>query len=69
MPYKGQRYDSNLFSHMQRLWVSLHRNNYYASVHTVVCLCCVCVECYSCSRTNEVQVRVSIGFLLCFLGF
>ncbi len=22
----------------------------------------VCVECYSCSRINEVQVRVSIGF-------
>ncbi len=23
---------------------------------------CVCVDCYSCSRINEVQVRVSIGF-------
>ena len=22
----------------------------------------VCVDCYSCSRINEVQVRVSIGF-------
>ena len=29
--------------------------------YTVVCLC-VCVDCYSCSRINEVQVRVSIGF-------
>ncbi len=26
-----------------------------------VCLS-VCVDCYSCSRINEVQVRVSIGF-------
>ena len=26
-----------------------------------VCVC-VCVDCYSCSRINEVQVRVSIGF-------
>ncbi len=33
--------------------------------YTVVCLCvcvCVCVDRYSCSRINEVQVRVSIGF-------
>ncbi len=33
--------------------------------YTVVCLCVclsVCVDCYSCSRINEVQVRVSIGF-------
>ncbi len=32
--------------------------------YTVVCLCVcvsVCVDCYSCSRINEVQVRVSIG--------
>ena len=27
-----------------------------------MCLC-VCLECYSCSRINEVQVRVSIGTL------
>ena len=28
-----------------------------------VCVCvCVCIDCYSCSRINEVQVRVSIGF-------
>ncbi len=40
----------------------------YASVrahaqarYTVVCVC-VCVDCYSCSRINEVQVRISIGF-------
>ena len=37
--------------------------------YMVVCLCvqsvcaCVCVDCYSCSRINEVQVRVSIGKL------
>ncbi len=31
--------------------------------YTVVCLCvCVCVDRYSCSRMNQVQVRVSIGF-------
>ncbi len=43
---------------------------YYASVRMrkrgirqCVCVCvCVCVDCYSCSRINEVQVRVSIGF-------
>ncbi len=39
---------------------------YYLGAHaqaryTVVCLC-VCVDCYSCSRMNQVQVRVSIGF-------
>ena len=28
--------------------------------YTIVCLCVVCVDCYSCSRINEVQVR--IGF-------
>ena len=34
-----------------------------ACVRACVCLCvCVCVDCYSCSRINEVQVRVSIGF-------
>ncbi len=27
----------------------------------------VCVDCYSCSRINEVQVRVSIGFYHVFL--
>ncbi len=32
----------------------------YSSVF--VCLS-VCVDCYSCSKTNQVQVRVSIGFL------
>ena len=33
--------------------------------YTVACLCVclsVCVDCYSCSRMNQVQVRVSIGF-------
>ncbi len=34
---------------------------YAQARYTVVCLC-VCVDCYSCSRINEVQVRVSIGF-------
>ncbi len=35
----------------------------YGSVCVSVCVCvCVCVNCYSCSRINEVQVRVSIGF-------
>ncbi len=38
----------------------------YGSVF--VCLY-VCVDCYSCSRMNQVQVRVSIGFLSCLLGF
>ncbi len=39
----------------------------YGSVF--VCLS-VCVSvCVDCSRINEVQVRVSIGFLSCFLGF
>ncbi len=43
--------------------------NYASGAHvqaryTVVCCVSVCVyiECYSCSRINEVQVRVSIGF-------
>ena len=37
--------------------------------YMVVCLClCVCVDCYRCSRMNQVQVRVSIGFLSCLLG-
>ncbi len=50
----------------------LNLDTYYASVrmrarYTVVCLCvcvcvCVCVDRYSCSRMNQVQVRVSIGF-------
>ncbi len=32
-------------------------------VFVCVCVCVsVCVDCYSCSRINEVQVRVSIGF-------
>ncbi len=40
--------------------------NYFLGAHaqaryTVVCWC-VCVDCYSCSRINEVQVRVSIDF-------
>ena len=40
------------------------------TVYTVVCLCvCVCVDCFSCSRINEVQVRVSIGFWLGICGF
>ncbi len=31
--------------------------------YTVVCLCvCVCLDYFSCSRINEVQVRLSIGF-------
>ena len=36
--------------------------------YTVVCLCVLCVDysCYSCSRINEVQVRVSIGLLVMF---
>ena len=41
----------------------------YGSVSVSVCLCVcvcvclsVCVDCYSCSRMNQVQVRVSIGF-------
>ncbi len=39
----------------------------YGSVLVCLCVCvsvclCVCVDCYSCSRINEVQVRVSIGF-------
>ncbi|XP_064401620.1 telomerase reverse transcriptase-like isoform X2 [Halichondria panicea] len=32
-----------------------------SEVYGSVCVC-VCVYCYSCSRINEVQVRVSIGF-------
>ncbi len=43
------------------------------SVCVSVCVCAgvsvclsVCVECYSCSRINEMQVRVSShGFLIC----
>ena len=34
-----------------------------------VCVCLYCVEYFSCSMINEVQVRVSVGFLSCFLGF
>ncbi len=35
----------------------------YGSVFVCLCVCVsVCVDCYSCSRINEVQVRVSIGF-------
>ena len=33
------------------------------SVSVCVCVCvCVCVDRYSCSRMNQVQARVSIGF-------
>ncbi len=36
------------------------------------CALCVClsvyVDCYSCSRINIVQVRVSIGFYILFVG-
>ena len=39
----------------------------YGSVFVCLCVClcvcvCVCVDRYSCSRMNQVQVRVSIGF-------
>ncbi len=36
-------------------------------VYVCVCVCvCVCVDCYSCSRMNQVQVRVSShGLLIC----
>ena len=34
----------------------------FVCVCVCVCLSVCCVECYSCSRINEVQVRVSIGF-------
>ncbi len=40
--------------------------------YTVVCLCVcvsVCVDRYSCSRMNQVQVRISIGFQSCLLGY
>ena len=32
-----------------------------SEVYGSVCVC-VCVDSYSCSKINEVQVRVSIGF-------
>ena len=42
-------------------------SDYYASVcacayGSVFACLSVCVDCYSCSRINEVEVRVSIGF-------
>ncbi len=64
----------NVHAHMYRLFhvhVIMPRCAHAQSRYTVVCLCvcvsvclcvCVSVECYSCSRINEVQVRVSIGF-------
>ncbi len=45
-----------------------HQNNYASvrmrkrGIQYIVCLC-VCVDCYSCSRINEVQVRVSYRLL------
>ncbi len=51
---------------------NFHHDDYYASVrmhkrdiHAVVCLC-VCVDYNSCSRINEVQVRVSSHVFLDF---
>ncbi len=38
-----------------------HAQARYTGVGLCVCVC-VCVDCYSCSKINEVQVRVSIGF-------
>ena len=45
----------------------VERNQYYSISglsQCVTCVClhvcvCVCVDCYSCSRMNQVQVRVS----------
>ncbi len=48
---------------------------YYLCTHTYALLSLpytllwVCVDCYSCSRINEVQVRVCIGFQPCIFGF
>ncbi len=51
------------------LCLGAHAQARYTVVCSCVCVCvcvsvclCVCVDCYSCSRINEVQVRVSIGF-------
>ncbi len=43
--------------------IIMPRCAYAQARYTVVCVCLsVCVDCYSCSRMNQVQVRVSIGF-------
>ena len=51
------------------LCLGAHAQARYTVVCVCVCVCvracmsvCVCIDCYSCSRINEVQVRVSIGF-------
>ncbi len=48
---------------MNILCLGAHAQARYA----VVCLCAsVCVDCYSCSRINQVQVRVSSNVFLDF---
>ncbi len=46
-----------------RLLSYMLRCAYASEVYGSVCVCvCVCVDCYSCSRINEVQVRVLFMF-------
>ena len=55
--------------HAPSLCLGAHAQARYTVVCLCVCLCvrvyvrvCVCVDCYSCSKMNQVKVKVSIGF-------